>query len=546
MKRGISFFLILGFITTVFSQQTVGLFLNTPESYNGYTLFAPSLYSTTYLINNCGEKVHSWDSSFNPRLSAYILDDGTLLRAGDLDNSDFIAGGSGGIVEMIDWDGNSIWQYTISTTTECQHHDIEYLPNGNVLIISWDSKTSAEAQQAGRETSGQVLWSEKIIEVEPDFINGGGTIVWEWKAWDHLIQDFDISKDNYGNISTSPELININYSSLSATLSDWLHINAIDYNEELDQIILSNHNFSEIWIIDHSTTTIEAASHIGGTHNKGGDLLYRWGNPQTYNQGTSADQLLFSQHDSYWIEDSLTDGNMIMVFNNKAGDGAEYSEVNIINPPIDINGDYTYSGSAYLPLDFHWTYRADIPTDFYAKNISGAQRLPNGNTLICNGPTGIFFEVDYDGNIIWEYVNPVGNTGPLDQYTTSLHIPVFRCKRYPLDYIGFDGKDLTPQGYIENGSTYSCNLFTELSKEEKEYSINIYPNPAQNFVTVSSENKLKSISIYNSLGTKIKKELINNNEFTVNTSSIANGIYLIKIILDDGSAYYEKIIIVGL
>ena len=63
----------------------------------------------------------------------------------------------------------------------------------------------------------------------------------------------------------------------------------------LDQIVLSNHNLSEIWIIDHSTTTLEAASHSGGNSGKGGDLLYRWGNPQAYDQGTGADQLLNHQ-----------------------------------------------------------------------------------------------------------------------------------------------------------------------------------------------------------------------------------------------------------
>ncbi len=88
-------------------------------------------------------------------------------------------------------------------------------------------------------------------------------IVWEWYAWDHLIQDYNASKENYGVVGDHPELIDINYG-ISSSLSDWLHANSIDYNEKFDQILISVHNFNEIWVIDHSTTLEEAAGHTGG------------------------------------------------------------------------------------------------------------------------------------------------------------------------------------------------------------------------------------------------------------------------------------------
>lgn len=198
---------------SLLAQQTVGLFSNTIDAYNGYTLFAPMTSTTTYLINNCGEKVHSWNATDKPGLSAYLLENGSLLRTINTGNTTFTAGGSGGGMEMLDWNGNVRWNYTISNALECQHHDIAYLPNGNVLMVVWDSKTAAEATQAGRTTSGATLWSEKIIEIQPDTINGGGTIVWEWKAWDHLVQDADSTKDNFGNVSASPELVNVNFTS---------------------------------------------------------------------------------------------------------------------------------------------------------------------------------------------------------------------------------------------------------------------------------------------------------------------------------------------
>lgn len=59
-------------------------------------------------------------------------------------------------------------------------------------------------------------------------------------------------------------------------------MNGIDYNPVLDQIALSTHNLNEWYIIDHSTTTAEAATSSGGNSGKGGDLLYRWGNPAAY------------------------------------------------------------------------------------------------------------------------------------------------------------------------------------------------------------------------------------------------------------------------
>ncbi len=97
-----------------------------------------------------------------------------------------------------------------------------------------------------------------------------------------------------------------------------------------------------------------------------------------------------------------------------------------------------------------WIYSDPEPQDFFANNISGAQRLINGNTLICNGPSGEFFEVDENKNLVWEYINPVGQNGAMEQGTTAggsnrtKTNRVFRCTRYSPDYPAFAGKDLTP------------------------------------------------------------------------------------------------------
>ncbi|PHS10034.1 MAG: hypothetical protein COA88_03120 [Kordia sp.] len=453
LNFNLKLFYFLFFFINSYAQQTVGVFTNTTDSFEGYTLFGPQDSRETYLINNCGEKVHSWTSTYLPGLSSYLLQDGTLLRTGRITGM----GGGSGIVEMLDWDSNVIWSHSVSATHGRQHHDIELLPNGNILLIVWDERTQAEVIQAGSSTTQLSINSEQIIEIQPDIVNGTATVVWQWKAWDHLIQETDNTLDDFGIVAAHPEKIDINF--LNHNSSDWLHINGIDYNAEFDQIIISVHNFSEFWIIDHSTTTAQATSNIGGTYGKGGNLLYRWGNPQAYDQGTITDQKLFLQHHTHWIEDGLTDAGKILMFNNQAGtpNNQNYSTVNEMSPPVDANGFYSYNGGAYGPTDFDWTYQATNPTDFFSNIISGAQRLPNGNTLVCEGVGGRFFEVDTNGTTVWEYINPVNGTGPMTQGDLISGNNVFRCFRYSTDYAGLSGQTLTPQGYIEIGSSFTCD-----------------------------------------------------------------------------------------
>jgi len=456
MRKISSNFLILFFGLNMFfaeAQQTVGLFENLEGSYDGYTLFSTQYSETTFLINNCGEQVHSWTSNYLPGLSSYLLENGILLRTGRA----FSPGGGIGIVEMLDWNSNVVWSHSVSDTHGRQHHDIELLPNGNILLIVWDERTQDEVSLMGSSTANTSINSEQIIEIQPDLVNGGASVVWEWKAWDHLIQDSDSQIDNFGVIENSPERIDINFLNLNST--DWLHFNGVDYNEEFDQIIISVRNFNEFWIIDHSTTTSAASGSTGGTFGKGGDLLYRWGNPQAYNQGTTADQKLFLQHHTHWIPEGLIDEGKILLFNNQVGSAPNYSTVNIVDLPVDSEGNYTYTGGSYGPVDFDWTYQAPNPSDFYSNIQSGAERLGNGNTLICEGVEGRFFEIDIDGNKVWDYVNPVDDQGSMEQFTETTMNTVFRCTRYAPDYAGLSGQELSPQGYIESGSTHTCTLF---------------------------------------------------------------------------------------
>ena len=216
-------------------------------------------------------------------------------------------GGEGGRVEEYDWNDNLVWELDFSTDTYMQHHDIKRLPNGNIIMLVIEKKTWAEVIAAGFDSTKfqpeikakGMMVPDYVVEIKPTYPKGG-EVVWEWHAWDHLIQNYNTNKDNYGNPKLHPELIDCAGDGRNLP-AFWNHMNSIDYNPELDQIALSVRGNSEVWIIDHSTTTAEAKAHTGGKRGKGGDLIYRWGNPATYGGGTKADQRYFEQHDVEWV-----------------------------------------------------------------------------------------------------------------------------------------------------------------------------------------------------------------------------------------------------
>jgi hypothetical protein len=431
---------------------TVGLLMHQTGTQPGYTLFAPLSSTTTHLIDECGRQVHSWPGTGQPGNVVHLLEDGDLLRTENIGGNEFKMGGTGGRVMRLKWDGTVAWRYEYATSEHRQHHDAIELPNGNVLLIAWEKKSAADAVAAGRNPSTvkTELWADTLIEIEPTGTSGG-KIVWEWHVWDHLIQDHDASKANYGQVGAKPERVDVNY---GGTGTDWNHINGVAYNAALDQLVVSVHNLNEIWILDHSTTTAEAASSKGGKHGKGGGLLYRWGNPAAYRAGTSSDQVLFGQHDAHWIDAGLPGAGNILVFNNGMGrPGGKYSSIEQIAPPVDAKGSYSMSGSVFGPTAPSWHYQDDPPQDMYSSNISGAQRLANGNTLICSGANGIFSEVTAAGKEVWRYQNPVVAGKPLAQgekpSTMNGGASVFRAYRYSADYPGLAGRTLVPGNTIE-------------------------------------------------------------------------------------------------
>jgi hypothetical protein len=393
------------------------------QMFEGQILYSPFYGTTTYLINCTGAVNHTWSSSHRPFTESYLLENGSIMRP--------ILSNSG--VQKILWDGSIEWDYRYTASGCTCHHDIEVLPNGNVLMIVWETKTRTEAIAAGRDPNkiqGYTFTPDKIIEIKPTGPTSGD-IVWEWYVWDHLIQDFDSSKNNYGVVGDHQELIDINFG--DTFTYDWLHTNSIDYHQEFDQVLISVHNFNEVWIIDHSTTTEEAAGHTGGNYGKGGDLLYRWGNPESYDAGTDNDQKFFFQHDVSWIKPGYPGAGNILLFNNGNNrPSGQYSTVDEFAPPVNSSGEYYLEpGSAYGPEDYTWTYTADPPASFYSNVYGGAQRLKDGNTIVCYGTQGKFFVVTPDITKIWEWTNPYPNLNENDVFKIE-YIPPLEEEEPPV------------------------------------------------------------------------------------------------------------------
>ena len=443
--------------------KTVGLLVNEPEAMPGYALIPGGFNNYTHLIDHLGRVVHSWQSE--KRTShGKLLDNGNLLQYSVGPNPENPDIPDRSISEVAP-DGNVVWQYT---HTDRIHHDFLKMPNGNVLILMAGVKTREEAIAAGRNPdivpSGGVDY-DYIIEVRPTG-SEGGEIVWEWSTWDYLVQDFDASKDNYGDTSEYPELIDINFlaetpiSPLSGNL-DWLHANAIDYNPELDQIVMSPRQYNELWVINYSAFAEEARTRSGRNSSKDDALLYRWGNPSAYGHGTAADQRLFRQHHTQWIDPGLPGAGNILVFNNGWGFGEDqrrfYSSIDEIVPPVDGYGYRREPGAPYSPAEPVWTYTAETPTDFFSRIGGGVQRLPNGNTLISETTSGNLFQVTPEGKTVWQYVYPMDGDTPLNQGEQPspfnpagvFNNAFYRAYWYAPDYPGLQKYALTPGDTIE-------------------------------------------------------------------------------------------------
>ncbi|NNL83363.1 MAG: T9SS type A sorting domain-containing protein, partial [Winogradskyella sp.] len=281
--------------------------------------------------------------------------------------------------------------------------------------------------------------------------------------------------------------------------------------------------------IDHSTTNAESASSSGGTYGKGGDLLYRWGNPEAYRQGTSNDRTLFGQHYPHYIDPGLPNEGKIIIFNNGFQRTPSFSQVDIITPPESTSGFYDYvQNTAYGPIATDYTYSdmSTDPSEFYSAIVSSAQQLPGGNLLVCEGNSGFIFELDSNDNIVWEYKVPVSNGGNVQTQgsTDTFANLIFRALKHPLNYSAFNGRDLTPGSPIElNPDLTPCNNLSV--NEFNSISLEVFPNPTRNSITIKGVDNIDSTELYNALGQKVATS----NKKVIDLSAQPNGFYFLII-----------------
>lgn len=502
-----------------FSQNpdiTVGLInYNAPRAYEGYTLIYPHNQPNVYLLNNCGEIVHTWEDEvdFRPGNTAYLRSDGSLVktqRDATITGDSIWAGGGGARVQIRSWDNELIWSYELNNENKRLHHDIAVKPNGNILMIVWELISAADAIEAGRDPNTLAqnkLWADYIQEVDPST----NEVVWEWHVMDHLVQDFDDTKSNFGVVSEEIRKVDINYDT-SEGHPDWLHVNAIDYNPMLQQIMISVPTFSELWVIDNTTTTSQAQGSTGGFYFHGGDLLYRFGNRAAYKKGTEDDQLLFYQHDTHWTNEFIDQSNpmfgKVLCFNNRVGE--DFSSVEIFDSSFEMYiNDYEVFDGAFPPFQLDNTVTHPMPQAMYSTGLSSVQLMPNGNFLICSGRQGYIFELTPDNQIVWEYVVPLrGGQAVTQGETLTLNQNLnFRAFRYPADYEAFDNRDLSPKGYIELEPQEDwCDRLVSTSTPE-EMTSKIYPNPAQNMIHVEWDSgKMARIKVLDILGNVVLED----------------------------------------
>ena len=341
--------------------------LDRERAFPGFTLFAPqSGGGKVYLIDLDGNVVHTWQMPYAPGNSGYLTERGTLFYNGKVIED------SKRFISRQPWKGGAAlevnWNGRVlwEVRQPDHHHDGIRLRNGNVLLICL-------AQLPGNLVSrveGGLPGTEHDGKMYADHlveITTDGQVVWEWRTWEHL----DPVTDRITAVQDLREA--------------WTHANGLAELPD-GNIIVSFRNISTVIIIERRT----------------GKIIWKLGAPP-----------LSGQH----APTPLANGNLLLFDNG----------------PHRL--DHTMPFSRVIEIELAtkkivWKYQEKRECEFFSPRISNAQRLPNGNTLVCEGDFGRFFEVTLDGELVWEFVNPYFGEGPTGQNNR-----VFRAYRYSKEEI---------------------------------------------------------------------------------------------------------------
>lgn len=494
MNRVVNLVIACGLVTIVaafavygheaFHGPTELIYYDPEKTADGYVMFSVRPrhddHEFTYLINMQGEVVHKWKTvtpayqgrSYYIEKTARLTEKGSVIQG--IMTSEPGEGRPRSLIQELDWDGNPVWEFIDPREGYRYHHTFKRIWNNHLndwtlIFTSQIPMSQEQAVASGADPS--VQWNaapDGVVEVDMQ-----GNVVWEWWTLDHVVQDKNPSWPNYGVISEHPEKIDLNWG--NGLRGNFIHQNALDYNQTLGQIVVNNSRMSEFYVIDHDGTFVAGDFEASWVLAAGpaGDIKFRWGNPNVYDSGdgpsyeadgnssSEGDQQLHFSHDIQWIKEGLAGVGNFLIFNNGARRAGGYrSEIIEINPYAGAypNAPYLSETKAGGPEKQRvWSFTSVEPNSFYSAHISSTQRLPNGNTLALSGRHGHIFQVTPEGEVVWEYTVPVMDiieegAELKDIYKRVIsdrdHNWTFAAHWYPLDHPGLVGRDLTPQGKI--------------------------------------------------------------------------------------------------
>lgn len=353
---------------------------------DGYTLF--SCYNhDVWLIDMEGFVVHKWTVPYIPGAHMVLRPNGNLFYSAENRKHDELGldPEHAGLGGMLlEIDWDSNLVWKLEVPY--QHHDFEFVPNTDHIIVSTYHPEGVFSDEKAKLMRGGITGSEFEGKIWGDVIyeiDRKGNVIWEWKAWEHM----------------DPELEELHVLESRVILP---YVNAIKICKNGD-LLLSGRHVSTIFRIDRST----------------GEIIKRYGRGE-----------LAHQHDARELENEN-----IMVFDNGI------QRLDSLPPHSRI---LEFDGKTG---EIVWEYKAPVPSDFFSSICAGAERLPNGNTMIAESMPGRIFEVTPEKEIVWEYINPIFTSYVNNQESSMM----WRAHRYAKNYTGFDGRILDSALYpLEN------------------------------------------------------------------------------------------------
>jgi hypothetical protein len=394
------------------------------RTWNGYTVLSPLATPAVIVIDMNGNVVKRWDD-YNSSAGgpARVLPGGQVIAA---------SGARPPYQESLelvqrDFAGNLVWSFRRNEQVELrdagtvwssrQHHDWQredfpagyYSPELTPAPTGANTLLLTHTNHVLPAVADTMLEDDRLIEVTPD-----GRIVWEWTAGEH-IDELGFAPDARAAIKAASD------TNAARGSFDWLHINSATYLGPNRWFDAGDARFAPNHVIISSRQASLLA--IVG---RNGKIVWRLGPDFSASEELRKIRQIIGQHHAHFVPKGLPGAGNVLVFDNGGSSGYGFAG------PIAPNGVGAFARATSrvleidpVTLELVWSY---VAPRFFSTNISGAQRLPNGNTLITEGAGGRMFEVTRDGAIVWEYMNPLF-AGPRQSND------VYRAYRLPYEWI---------------------------------------------------------------------------------------------------------------